>query len=305
MKRTKLDATEINICKDSIVTVAKMGLVTEIQFMSFMNTEPKIKKINEKEYVVVETGEIKPFEKKAETRDETLNSLRKTMKKIRELITTNVVDPDKIRWVTITYRENVRDTKKLYNDFRKFHQRFRYHLEKNGIEIPEYIAIAEPQLRGAWHLHVLYIWQIQSAPFIPNSEFSKLWGLGFTKVKALDKNNFDVGSYLCAYLQDLELDEESSTYFPDDPKTIKTVSNPHGKEKRIAKGMRMYLYPAKMNIFRHSRGIRLPEKFTATYEKALQLVEEQELKYETAYRLSDEKGFSFTVKKQEFKSHPP
>ena len=255
MKRTKLDATEINICKDSIVTVAKMGLVTEIQFMSFMNTEPKIKKINEKEYVVVETGEIKPFEKKAETRDETLNSLRKTMKKIRELITTNVVDPDKIRWVTITYRENVRDTKKLYNDFRKFHQRFRYHLEKNGIEIPEYIAIAEPQLRGAWHLHVLYIWQIQSAPFIPNSEFSKLWGLGFTKVKALDKNNFDVGSYLCAYLQDLELDEESSTYFPDDPKTIKTVSNPHGKEKRIAKGMRMYLYPAKMNIFRDRKSV--------------------------------------------------
>ena len=66
----------------------------------------------------------------------------------------------------------------------------------------------------------------------------------------------------------------------------------------------MYLYPAKMNIVRHSKNIKYPESFETTYEKALHLVHGQTLKYETAYQLSDETGFSFIVKKQEFKQNP-
>lgn len=68
--------------------------------------------------------------------------------------------------------------------------------------------------------------------------------------------------------------------------------------------MRMYLYPPKFNIIRHSRGIKKPEKTMMTYGEALALVKGQTLKYETAYHLSDEKGFSTFVKKQEFKSCP-
>ena len=36
--------------------------------------------MSEEEYMVLETGEIKPFEKKAETRNESIASLRKTMR---------------------------------------------------------------------------------------------------------------------------------------------------------------------------------------------------------------------------------
>lgn len=304
MKKKEINASDITIQRDANIKVTRMGLITEIQFMSFRNTEPKIRKVSEEEYMVLETGEIKPFEKKAETRNESIASLRKTLKYIRELVTTNVVDPRKVRWVTLTYKENVRDTKKLYDDFRKFHQRFRYYLAKNNIEQPEYISVAEPQLRGAWHLHILYIWKKHTAPFIANSELSKIWGHGFTTIKALDKDKPDIASYLCAYLQDLEIDDELSQLIPDDLQTMKAVPDSKGKEKRIAKGMRMYLYPAKMNIVRHSKNIKYPESFETTYEKALHLVHGQTLKYETAYQLSDETGFSFIVKKQEFKQNP-
>lgn len=302
LKYEKIDSEKVKPPKDATVIVTKMGNTTELQYMSLYNAQGKIKKLSEKEYVVVETGEIKPFEKKAETRADAVNSLKKTMKRIRELITTNITDFHKVKWCTLTYKENMTDTKKLYQDFRKFNQRFRHYLRKQGIESPEYIAVSEPQLRGAWHLHVLYIWKNSPAPFIKNDIFSTIWGHGFTKIQALKDDN--VASYLCAYLSDLELDEEMQTYFPDDSRITRTVTDLHGKEKRIAKGMRMYLYPPKFNIIRYSKGIKKPEKTMMSYGEALSLVKGQELKYETAYHLSDEKGFSTFIKKQEFKASP-
>lgn len=146
MKYEKIEAEKVNPTKDSYVTVTKMGNTTELQYMSFYNTEAKIKKLSESEYVVVETGEIKPFEKKAETRADSSNSLKKTMKRIREIVTTNITDPRKVRWCTLTYKENVTDTHRLYQDFRKFNQRFRYYLNRQGIETPEYIAVGEPMV---------------------------------------------------------------------------------------------------------------------------------------------------------------
>lgn len=302
MKYKKIAPEKVNPTKDSPVTVTKMGNTTELQYMSFYNAQAKIKKLSEEEYVVLETGEIKLFEKKSETRADSKNSLQKTMKRIRELVTTNITDIRKVRWCTLTYKENMTDTQKLYDDFRKFNQRFHYYLSKQGIEIPEYIAVSEPQLRGAWHLHIFYIWKDSPAPFIKSEVFSSIWGHGFTWIKALKDDN--VASYLCAYLSDLELDEDIQAYFPDNPKTTKIVTDLHGKEKKIAKGLRMSLYPPKFKIIRHSSGIKKPEKKMMSYGEALSLVKGQKLKYETAYHMSDENGFSTFVKKQEFKVCP-
>ena len=100
MKYEKIDSEKVKPPKDATVIVTKMGNTTELQYMSLYNAQGKIKKLSEKEYVVVETGEIKPFEKKAETRADAVNSLKKTMKRIRELITTNITDFHKVRWCT-------------------------------------------------------------------------------------------------------------------------------------------------------------------------------------------------------------
>lgn len=48
----------------------------------------------------------------------------------------------------------------------------------------EYIVAMEPQNRGAWHAHLILIFN-GKAPFIPNDEISALWGQGFVKTKGL------------------------------------------------------------------------------------------------------------------------
>lgn len=44
----------------------------------------------------------------------------------------------------------------------------------------------EPQGRGAWHCHLLYIFDLVKAPYIANKTLSDLWGHGFVKISKLD-----------------------------------------------------------------------------------------------------------------------
>ena len=111
----------------------------------------------------------------------------KTLTKIagRHGINANLTEPEKALWVTLTYAENMRDAKQLYEDFRRFWQRFRYYLDKHKHPTAEYITAAEPQARGAWHLHCLFLFFPEKAPFIPNSDMAQIWRHGFTKTKSL------------------------------------------------------------------------------------------------------------------------
>ena len=182
-EKIKNDEIKPKIKKSTIVTVTEMGLVTEIQYMSRRNGQARIIKVSSEEYLHIETGEIRSFGKKPTTRIESENSVRKTMRRIRELVQTNVTDPQKVRWVTLTYAENMTDGKRLYEDFRRFNQRFVYNLKGRGISKPGYIAVAEPQRRGAWHLHVLYIWKDRPAPYIANNDLTRIWGTGIPALR--------------------------------------------------------------------------------------------------------------------------
>ena len=294
MKYEKVKSDEIHIPFSAPVTVTEMGNITEVQYMSRLNQEARTIKLSDDEYMVVETGEVKEYGKKSDTRNESKNSIRKTMKRIRQLVQTNITDIKNIRWVTLTYRENMTDTKRLYDDFRKFNQRFCHHLISCGMEKPEYIAVAEPQQRGAWHLHVLYIWN-HPAPYINNDAFAKLWKHGFTKTKALKDNN--IANYLISYLTDLDIAPELKDYFPEN---ILKETDGNQNKKSIVKGMRLNLYPANFNIVRCSRNIKKPQKRIMTYKDALALVSQKRLSYQTTFRMSDEKGFSSIVDKKEY-----
>ena len=116
-----------------------------------------------------------------------------------------------MRWVTLTYRENMQDSRRLYEDFRRFWQRFKRWCASSGFAIPEYITIAEPQARGAWHLHGIFVFP-GVAPYIPPDDFARLWGQGFIKVKAVTGDN--LGAYFSAYLTDLPVDEVDKDILP-------------------------------------------------------------------------------------------
>ena len=171
----------INIPPSSLVSLKTMGKQYEVCYVKYMNTNNKfpIKWLDDNKYLNLYTLEVKE-RKKIKNRSESKQAISKTLKKIRDYINTNVVDIKKCKWVTLTYKENMTDTKQLYLDNDKFIKRFRY---KYGQV--EYIMVCEPQGRGAWHSHIIFIFN-KKAPYIPNKEIEEMWGHGFTKTKKIE-----------------------------------------------------------------------------------------------------------------------
>lgn len=238
------------------------------------------------------TGEIKKFNR-TDNRGQNLNGLAKSMKAVRDLINCNIANPAFARWMTFTYAENMTDPKRLYRDRQVFWQRVvRWH-KKNNIPIPEYIAIVEPQGRGAWHLHEVWLYPIK-APYLPNNVIAELWGNGFVTVKKLDDVD-NVGAYITAYLCDVPMEEcgqlgiNTSDLKPwqikeaeikqDDGSTVK---------KKYVKGARMHLYPNKMNFYRTSRGVKRPIVEWLREDKAKEKVKAGTLTYSKTIRLTDD-----------------
>jgi hypothetical protein len=125
-----------------------------------------IKKLNADTYLDLKTGEVLAC-KHIGNRAENLSSVAQSLRNLRDILNSNISDTKSCLWVTLTYKENMADPKRLYNDFRKFNQRIQYYLGKNKLPHCEYIVAAEPQARGAWHAHVVLIFP-SKAPFIPN-----------------------------------------------------------------------------------------------------------------------------------------
>lgn len=212
--------------------------------------EPRTKVIKGHRYVVLETGEIKNMNQESEKRTDNLDSVRRTMKRLRRLIGANFVS-NKINrkdqlWITLTYREDVNATDKnspeiVYKDFKRFIRKLR---EKHNSTI-EYIAVLEPQASGRWHLHALMKTMNNSKLYISNSDIEKLWGKGFTSTKRL-KNSDNVSAYVMAYVSNIEIDLKSS----DKGKAI---------SKKVIKGGRLSFYPKGIRIYRRSRNLVDPK----------------------------------------------
>lgn len=127
----------------------------------------------------------------------------------------------------------MRDTKKVYNDFKNFWKKFRKFCEKQELL---YIYVIEPQKRGAWHIHVLtknLNWTDEKIQwYISKKDVEKMWSFkGFVKVEKVDKID-DLGAYLSSYLTNLEGGKKHS---------------------------RLHLYPSGVNIFRCSRNCKKPK----------------------------------------------
>lgn len=289
-----------------LVKVTEMGNIIEVQYMSRRNSKQTVRMLEGGEqYVVCSSGEIKDVVHH-ETRKDNKKGLYKTFANMRAIINTNVTDVSKVRWCTLTYAENMTDTKKLYMDFQQFNQRFQYYCKQQGYSKPEYIVMMEPQGRGAWHAHLLYIWQDMKAPYIANDVFAKLWGHGFVRIKKLD-NVDNVGAYLTAYLGDMELSEVDWHKWNEITRgaTVKQVemTDENGEKvtKPILKGARLNLYPANFNMLRCSRGIKRPTEEMLSQEMANKKVLGATKTFETAVKLTDvENEFDSVIIKTQY-----
>lgn len=278
------------------VKVTEMGNVIEVQYMSRRNCKQTIQMLQGGEqFVICATGEIKDVEHH-NTRKDNKKGLYKTFANARAVINANVTDVSKVRWCTLTYKENMTDPKRLYEDFRKFNMRFQTYCKTHGYSKPEYIVMMEPQGRGAWHAHLLYIWQDQKAPYISNQDFRELWGYGFVRIKKLD-NVDNVGAYLTAYLGDMEIDEMDVSKAVGKQCKVVEVEDEDGKKvkKAIVKGARLDLYPANFNMLRCSRGVKRPVAEMMSQEEASKKVSAATKTFESAIKLTDHENDFETV----------
>lgn len=268
------------------VRYKQSGNILEVTACSRHNNQCYIRKLSDNQYVYLPTGEVMDC-KHIETRADNTASVRASLSRLRDYINTNVTDVRNVRWCTLTYAENMTDTERLYDDFRKFNQRLQYWLKKQSLPKCEYIVAMEPQKRGAWHAHLLLIFPSE-APFISNEIFAKIWGHGFVKITSLDSCD-NVGAYLTAYLSDFDI--------PDGQHyngKFKTVNG-----KRYAKGARLQLYPPKFNLYRMSKGIKPPTIEHLPESEAKEKVSAATPTFERTIELTDPvTGFSIVINKR-------
>lgn len=292
MREVRLAEHEPVFPDSSPAKAVYMGNVTEITTYQKKPGAPPIRRIDKDHYEYIPTGEVFEYEH-IENRAECGQSIRRTLAHIRALVNTNVVIPRNCRWVTLTYAENMTDTERLYQDFKKFWLRFCYWCKSNEYGKPEYICVVEPQGRGAWHVHAFFIWD-GPAPYIDNnSVMEKLWPHGWTKTKAVT-NCDNVGAYFSAYLADMPLDDFEKLSDSEQEQALQSASvvtkdftdeQGRTKKKRFIKGGRLHLYPANMQIIRKSRGIKKPESEEMTLEEAKKKVSSAKLTFSRSYEI--------------------
>lgn len=265
------------------VTVKKCGNIVEIRHSVHGPPKITIEKLTADLYMDKLTGEIKEFQRHA-NRLEDKQSISQSLKKLRDLINCNLENSTCSLWVTLTYKDNIKDCKQLYKDYHAFWKRFRRYLQKQHHPPAEYIIAAEPQGRGAWHLHCLFLFP-GKAPFIPNVDMARIWGHGFTKTQSL-KGVGNPGLYLAAYLGDMDVSQAAST----GQFRAGRLAASKDKSKAVIKGGRLKLYPPGFNLYRCSRGIKRPEVWQTTEQEAQEEVSEMPLTFEKTLCISDGSG---------------
>ena len=201
-----------------------------------------IRKIDKYTYFNIRTSECKKFKIKATSRNDNLDVVKRTMKKLRRLITHNFNGGKNQLWITLTFSEEVTDDEIASKHYKQFMKKLRRRYSNL-----EYISVIEPQESGRWHFHILLKDSSGSKLYISNEEIEHVWGKGFTKTKRL-KTTDKIGNYVTTYLTDLKIDGSEQT----------------------AKGARLYLYPNGLRIYRRSKNIEDPIEFTDLKENILQ-----------------------------------
>lgn len=268
----------------TLVQAIKAGNYLELRYLKHRNTQATIQKLDADHFVVLATGEIKKFGHETKSRIDNLGNLKKSFNELRYRVHRNFSGARSELWVTLTYKENMKDAKRLSDDFRDFIKRMnRFMFGRNAKMGLDYIMVPEPQGRGAWHAHILMKRKDGQNFFIENGELAKIWGHGFVTVRRISEST-NVANYLVSYLGDLPLNEAQNLEIPFDDEAVKEVQV-EGQSKKFVKGARLFLYPKGMQYFRASAGILKPEKYMTTKKETFK---EPQYAYEHEFKIDDD-----------------
>lgn len=212
-----------------MVTITVAGNITRVRENIYI---PKcnVRRLDKQTYCYTPTGEVREYRQNTESRTKT-GSLRRTFAHLRDLIRCNFNGGKSELWITLTYAENMRDPATVSHDWDVYYKRLKRYIKKPL----KYIAVLEPQERGAWHIHLLLGTADGTPLYLPDSKNRALWGHGITQTERLHDAD-DIGAYYQTYFTDL-------------------IGNDH-KRKKAA---RLPLYPRGMKFYRTSLNLKHPK----------------------------------------------
>jgi hypothetical protein len=137
--------------------------------------------------------------KKIESREK---GMRRAKSKLRRIINANAwkwVRPDGQLYlpvfVTLTFRENIKNIKDANPFFTRFIKNLTYHITHDKKSCLKYVVVTEFQDRGAIHYHVIFF----NLDFITGTELALIWEQGFAHIIGIS-NVTNVGAYVCKYM---------------------------------------------------------------------------------------------------------
>lgn len=206
------------------------GNTAEFSCCSSLSHAVGARRINKNQYE--HNGETLEYTKKSENRKDNMKNVMRSIRNCKYLIDANFLGEKNELFITLTYRDNMKDRKKLYNDKKNFYKKLKEMFPNQELL---YIDVAEPQKRGAWHLHILLknlSWTSTDHQWFLSNDFIRdcWYNKGFVSVKAL-QNVDEVGNYVSTYLTNLK----------------------DGK-----KNSRLHLYPKGFRIYNHSKNVVKP-----------------------------------------------
>lgn len=245
---TEYDCFDYQAAYIKLVDCRHTAHVTLCQHMP--PSEPRIDRINEHCYYVRSTEEIRFYQHgETGTKSDHMRSIKRAFNNLKKLINCNYDTPEHVRFVTLTYAENMQDNSRISGDFRRFVRRM-----KQSYGDFRWLYVKEQQGRGAWHLHCLLFFD-RPAPYMPNTDSDHpvrdMWGHGWVTVEAVRKDANNLGNYLCAYMTD---DKET------------------GK-----KGARLLNYEAGVRLYNCSRDVRRPVQRVISFDDYSKLTENDEV----------------------------
>lgn len=126
--------------------------------------------------------------------------LQRARTELRRIVNSNVGQYGNeftVKFVTLTFAENITELSQANYEFKKFIKRLNYAMFGSKIANLRYSVVPEFQKRGAVHYHVIFY----NLPYLKANYLAEIWGHGFIKVNKID-NVTNVGSYVCKYMQE-------------------------------------------------------------------------------------------------------
>ena len=296
MRVRKVNPDDVKVCDSAKVKLKTSGNTQVVQFTAGVNKSCPVRNLSKDTYLDKKTGEVKQ-KRKSENRYQSPKSVRKSMNCLMDLIRCNVTAPAKCKWITVTYKDVMTDGKQAFLDAKLFLRKLKRYLVKqkelnSGQKSFKYITVAEPQGEthgNSWHLHILLIFD-DTAPFIANETITELWSHGVTSThKVFDGDGLAL--YFKAYLSDVEYEDNNTDDEEDTDKPATVEKMVDGVPKQLIKGERLKFYPAGMNLYSSSRGMKKPVVEEMTNQEAMTRVGDAELVYRETYSIgTDDKG---------------